>query len=323
MFQREDLFSQSLTLLASDTAGSAQVQVEFAGLCNQISAADQNPVRERKELRKIVAKGCGFVSLGLEQIMAERSDRPPAGSPLQAAAVLLKTVPLADLFRVGYGLALDLKWRAQKWYAKSWFGSQGLPLAFWNEAWLGYLGGLLIQRPLFFDNYATGDLYREFNKRQDITTTGKVLDQIIAVDSLFDRMALAVAPFPDRMLTYQNLLLTLWARDTLDPADRDRQVPMGRVSPQTLTLTVAELKSFFKKLFGRDTADARIGDTMKQAFAVWVARRTGLADYQVSDTFGHIFETLFDELESEYGKVAVKDLNARYIPHFVVAETPP
>ena len=75
-------------------------------------------------------------------------------------------------------MALDLKWRAEKWREKSWFENQGLLLGFWSEEWLGVLGGLLIKKPLFFDNYKTGVLYREFVSMEDITWVMQTMDTV-------------------------------------------------------------------------------------------------------------------------------------------------
>ena len=48
------------------------------------------------------------------------------------------------------------------------FAREDLPLTFWGETWLGGVGGLLLKRPLFYDNYRTGKLYREFESIKEI-----------------------------------------------------------------------------------------------------------------------------------------------------------
>ena len=73
-------------------------------------------------------------------------------------------------------------------------------------------GGLLIQKPLFFDNYAGGNLYREFQTTDDIRTTDHRLDRIISLDKLFELLGIEASQEQAHPpLTYQNLLLTMWA----------------------------------------------------------------------------------------------------------------
>ena len=43
-------------------------------------------------------------------------------------------------------------------------------------------GGLFLERPLYYDNYAAGDLYRNFKSISNINRTEKSLQQIIALD---------------------------------------------------------------------------------------------------------------------------------------------
>jgi hypothetical protein len=167
MLEEDNLFARALSQVSIDE-DIEHLQVEFAGLCNQIIAADQRPIPDRNALKEVVKKASG---------------------------------------------ALKLKWRADKWLANCWFAGQGLSLTFWGEAWLGVLGGLLIKRPLFFDNYRSGKIYREFFSRTDITETETILNDIVAFDDLLSLMSINLAPLSSyEFLTFKNLILTLWAR---------------------------------------------------------------------------------------------------------------
>ncbi len=57
---------------------------------------------------------------------------------------------------------------------------------------------------------------------------------------------------------------------------------------------------------------------MRSVFLAWLADRTGLRDYEISEQVGPCLENLFLELESEYSQVAPKDLDPRYILHFLL-----
>ena len=78
------------------------------------------------------------------------------------------------------------------------------------------IGGLLLKRPLYFDNYRSGTLYRDFAAVKEIEWTRHQLQQVQTVDRLLARLKLDRAALPaGRFMTYQNLLLTLWARHWL------------------------------------------------------------------------------------------------------------
>lgn len=305
--EKADLFVRTLAEIR-DQAAQQQLQTEFAGLCNQVVAADQNLVREKADLAQVVDKVSGYVSLGLEKINAGARDQDPYRN-----ANMIQTYLLADIFRVGYGCALSLKWQADKWRRESWFARAGLPLGFWGEDWLGVLGGLLIKKPLFFDNYATGVLYREFRDLKDIDGTGQALEQIIAMDHLLSRMGLDMDRTPKSgFITYANLLLTQWANHYL-----------GRTkAPEALQpISLSRFRSFFDALWESQTTPRRISDTSRENFLYWLAQRCALATYDITERLGPWLEALFQKIEDELGRVADKDLDPHHIHLFLIEET--
>lgn len=307
----ENHFSRALAALAPDEL-LPHIQWEFSNLCNQIVVADRKSIRGRDELRQIVAKACGYLSIGLERLI----DTPGKDPDPRRAAQALARHPLAQLFRLGFGAALELKWQAEKWLHTSWFAGCGLRLTFWGEQWMGVLGGILLKKPLFYDNYRTGLLYREFAAREDIAAADRVLKQVQAVDRLFSVMNIRLeAPSRYRFLTWKNLLLTLWARQRL-----------GRMKAGLQPLALNSFRRFFTELLpgeppAADLPPRRIPDPMKADFVQWLADDTGLRDYEISETLGPIFEELFAEVENEYGRVAVKDLDPRFIQLFLLKTT--
>jgi len=52
--------------------------------------------------------------------------------PAKAAACLIR-YPLIQLFRLGFGAALELKWQAERWLSRCWFATSRLRLTFWGE----------------------------------------------------------------------------------------------------------------------------------------------------------------------------------------------
>jgi hypothetical protein len=233
---------------------------------------------------------------------------------LQRSVNLIQDYPLSRIFRTGYGLAVSLKWRAEGWRKQSWFESQKLPLSFWGGAWLGVLGGLLIKRPLYFDNYRSGVLYREFSDKPDIDETSAVLEEIISFDHLLSRMGLDVVSRPDRFLTYKSLILTLWARNVSALSDGLHAIPLKDF--------MAFYKTFFEPLEKDQTTTPRRGQiTMKEDFMEWLSTRSGMDPVDLSRRLGKTLERLFLEVEEEYGSVSLRDLDPRYIQHFLVSST--
>jgi hypothetical protein len=302
MVDRDTLFSRALEHL--DQAGDLEgLQSEFAGLCNQVIAADRRRVREREALREIVVKVCGYIGIGLASMVPSGSESRPA-----EAAGIIRRFPLDRIFRAGYGRAVYLKRRAEQWRKESWFEEQRLPLGFWGETWLGVLGGLLIKRPLYFDNYRTGDqLYREFDSVDEIRSTEQVLADVQAMDGLLSLVGIPIDPIPGKHMTWENVLLTLWVRNRLGLSEALAPIPP------------AEFKRWYEDIWtGR--ADSRvIKDSEKTDFLHWLSRVTRLPDTRLADRFQDILEALFREIEEEYGPVAVKDLDPRFVHLFLLS----
>lgn len=307
LVKEDNHFARALATLA----GAPQlpdIQDEFANLCNRIIVADHKTVRDREALREIVKKACGFISLGLERLVKDHTDVDPR----QAADLFIK-YPLTQIFRVGFGGVLKLKWQAEKWLDQCWFAAAGLRLTFWGEQWLGVLGGLLLKKPLFYDYYQTGVLYREFNRLEDIQATEDIFNQIKAVDQLLSMMTIELAhPASYGFLTYKNLMLTLWARHYLKlPAKPLQAIPLK------------DFKPFFNDLLsGRPDPGAEkqraIPQAMKNHFLNWLAAETGLKDFEITEGLGRTFENLFAEIESELGMVATRDLDPKYVLMFLL-----
>ena len=284
------------------------VQTEFANLCNQIVVADHRTIGEREGLQEIVKKAGGYVSIGLERMLKDKKVDPAR------SAELITRYALQDIFKTGFGVALELKWRAEKWLSECWFARADLKLTFWGEQWMGIVGGLLVKKPLFYDNYKSGVLYREFASLEDIRHTEAVFDQVVAIDELLSLMNFKLdSPSRYGFLTFKNLLLTMWARHS------------GRLKGEKLkALTLKQFLPFFEKLLPGSIdpdsqATRKIPVEMKTSFLNWLAEKTGFKDYEISDRLGQTFEDLFNEIESEYGQVAAAKIDPRFVHLFLLS----
>ena len=290
----------------ADVSILQQLQVELAGLCNRVIAADQIVVRNRDQLHAAVAKVSAYVSIGLERIAAERTDRRDASTQV------IRQYLLADIFRIGFGCALDLKWRAQRWHRGSWCRAQDLKLPFWGEHWLGRLGGLLIDRPQFYDPDRPDARYRDFNTLAEIETTRKALDQVVAVDQLFGQLQVVGSGLSHQVrLDFKNLLLTQWARHRLKlpPVDAPSSDP---------AIGLADFRRFYDTLWTSSATGRTINDACKADFLDWMADASGWSTDALSHQLGKVFETLFDEIEEELAGVTSGSHDPRHVHLFLL-----
>jgi hypothetical protein len=310
----EDLFSRTMNQIDARGLFSA-LESEFAVLCNTIIAADQKTIREKGELAGIVAKACGYISIGLQKLSGNM-EKPH----MEVLISLISEYPLSHIFKTGYGLVLELKWRIDRWLKKSWFQENGLSLGFWGEEWLGVLGGLLLKKPLYFDNFETGKMYREFTSMTDIQKTEEAVSGIIRFDTLLSVLNIVFEPLSSYFVTYKNLLLTLWAR-----------VQLGQDS-KLLPIELDLFRGFFQTIFEESAENQEKGTQMgeplkkritthaKTTFVNWVSAKTGWMDTEITSRYGSSFDKLFQEIENEYGSVSAKDLDPRYVRLFLLQQ---
>ena len=71
-------------------------------------------------------------------------------------------------------------------------------------------------------------------------------------------------------------------------------------------------------LWSGKTRPRKTSQSMKRAFLGWLAERTANTPDEISEKLGPTLEDLFSEIESEYGEVAFKDLDPRYIHLFLI-----
>jgi hypothetical protein len=293
LLREHDLFYKALQQI-DDVAFLERLEREFAALCNQIICADCRSVRDKGALLATVAKACGYVSIGIHRVV---------GKNPQEAFRLVQDAPLQEIFRVGFGASLELRWKAEKWLKESWFLKQGLDLGFWDEEWAGMLEGLLKKHPLLYASLSEGEPYRAFKTIEEVIECQRELDEVIAVDDLlsqlFSQDDLASLTTAFSPVTFKSLLLTGWARHQLGLRDSFQ------------SLSEKELKVFFAGPF--------VGKEAKQAFWQWLENRCGMASKELAERVGRPLDHLLTELEEEYGAVSPRDLDVRYVKLLHVA----
>ncbi len=302
LIEDQSLFHKGLASM-EDNYTAERLQREFAAMCNQIISADNLKAREKGDLVSVVRKACGYLDIGLGRITHGEMHR---------IVSFLDKFPLNQIFRVGYGAALELKWKAERWIKNSWFVLQGLDTQFWEDKWGGMLDGLLMKRPLFYTNFSdAGKPYSEFKNLKEITHCGKGLDQVIAFDQLlslvFARVSFIYPTAAYHAVNYKNLLLTCWSVHYLG------------LEKNSGLLAMDQLRVFFEHLWTSCEKPFRVKKEMKGSCLDWLVARSGLTSSGVQDLVGAILDAIFKELEKEYGSVSVDNLDPRYIRHFLVA----
>jgi hypothetical protein len=304
--EEDNLFVRGLKQI-TDSVVLSQLQGELASLCNQVITADRITVREREQLARVVARVSGYLAIGLEQETADGTGRREA-----LAAGLLQRHLLADIFRSGIAGAMELHWQAVRWRKRSWWQGRNLPLNFWDEAWMGLLGGLLIDRPKYYDPTQIGSNYRDFKTIDEIQDTGRRLGRIIDLDGVLERMQI---PLPAQSgaprLTYKNLLLTRWARSWLE-------LPTPAAGEPTMAIPLGPFRNFYRWLWTADTDGRRIDDGRKAEFLDWLAAASDTGPIDLRETLGAVLEALFDELHNELAPVSAGNLDPRYIQLFLL-----
>ncbi len=294
------LFAQVLERISTD-GGLSGLDSELAALINKIISADRIQIRDRESIENPVKKAMAYLSLGLEVLM------PKGAFPIEAGADLIKKYFFEDIFRTGAREGQRLQARVQKWHQTSFVKKKNLPLGFLGENYLGVIGGLLIQRPMFFANYADRELYRDFSSLADIKATRRIVDEIICLDDFLKGLDIDIFTHTSGVLTYKSMILTLWARDRT-----------GQNASNPLSLAPMDA-SLFKNFFAQLFSDASgIGDTAAKDIALWAATMSGVHETDLPVPFQGVLYALIREVESEYQNVNTRDLDPRFMPLFLL-----
>ncbi len=276
------------------------LESELASLINKLISADKVKIRKRQDIEAAVWKTMHFLSLGIESLNLQNGKTGP-----QAGAAAIETYFLEDIFRCGSARGIALKTMASKWYNKSFIKKRGLPISFLGEQWLGVMGGLLLDRPMFFDNYEkTTGLYRNFETLDDIEKTHKTLQEVMETDHIVAQLDPDLSAVDNGMVNIFTCMLTLWAKDRLGLELSLEPVPVDKFRP------------FFKELFADASRETRLND-----FISWICGQAGLDEKDVPLHFKDVTLELFRVLDDEYRTVDPERIDPRYIPHFLLCRS--
>ncbi len=279
------------------------VAQEMAALVNQLVMADQQKIHSRDDLQQVIDKANGYVQIGLE-LLAQK-EGVDFGHPVQMRRYISQYA-LYDLFRIGFSQALQIKWRADKWKLKAWFRTQKLPLSFWDHQWMGTVGGLLLKKPRYFNDQPDA-LYTEFSTLDEVTEVQAILEQVMALDGLFRHLKLPVKGPRSTLLTWKNMLLTMWCRQRLSLPNKLASVDLKRFQ-----------RFFENELMRFDGGVDHVRKSAKQHFVTWLSDRSGWDPGTIQETVGISLDQLFAQIEEALGPVRPAHLDPKYIELFIL-----
>jgi hypothetical protein len=272
-----------------------RLRMEFAGLCNQIISAEGLPVEAFDDLVGVCRKAGGYLNVALERL---------CGKDWVSAERTLRTHPLVSLFRVGHGLALQLKWEAERWLRRSWFQARGYPMTFWGETWGGMLSGLSAKRPMHYAGFTEGSEYRDFQWLAEIREGKILLQRLMALDGLLERLAELYPPVQGARatgeVTFRSLLFNLWARLLLEK------------EPSFSALSPGEARRFFGILRSNEKGPPYGMPGFGEAFIDALLAQVPVTDSKTEAVLIETLSLVWQEFTDEYADVDPEDLDGRY-----------
>jgi hypothetical protein len=272
-----------------------RIRLEFAGLCNQLLSADGILVNELEVLMRTCHKASRYINLGLEKL---------CGEDLSLAEKLIKTHPILSVFRVGFGLALKLKWKAERWLPTSWAYNRGLDTTFWGEQWGQTLAGLLKTIPKLYTGFHDGGEYKDFESLSELAGCRRILENVKGVDWLLKSLSERYLPdeilFRFKELTFYPLLFNFWARKRLN-----LKLSLSGISLTQARRLLQQLRA------GTDGPPYRMPGA-EEAFVGDFLSYAGDLDSEASSLLRQALVGIWREFHDEYEWVSGEDLDARY-----------
>lgn len=145
-----------------------RLKMELSYMANQVLVVEQPEEVSLSVLLGSLRKVGGFLSIGLE-VLTE--------GDIRRAREYIERVPLKYIFQVGFGTALELKWRAERVWRESKFLEKRIPFSFLGSPWGERIEGLLKKRPLFYEEGPERG-FREFRSLEEIRSLRRDLDRV-------------------------------------------------------------------------------------------------------------------------------------------------
>jgi len=271
-----------------------RIRLEFAGLCNQILSAEGMPVHEIESLREVSLRASRYLNLALERL---------CGHDLSSAEEVLRRHSLSAVFRVGFGMALKLKWEADRWLKVSWFYKQDLGPGFWGEHWAGMIEGLLFKRPQFYVGSEEKEEYKDFEWLAEIGECLRVLRRLMVLDSLVQRLS-EICGADEKTLqsaeaTFHSFLFNFWARLFL------------KLEPSFSGISLNQTKTLFHRLRADNGPPFRMSG-FEERFIKDLMAYAAPSDSETAMVLRETLTFVWQEFVQEHEWIPTEKLDARY-----------
>jgi hypothetical protein len=279
-----------------------RIRLEFAGLCNQILSADGLMDHELDVLIRTCHRAGRYLNLAIERL---------CGRDRVAAERLLRDHSLVSLFRVGFGLALKVKWEAERWLQGSWFHDQGLDTDFWGEHWGGILAGLLEKKPTFYVGPQEEEYYKDFEWLSELGESLKVLRCSMVLDSLIENLTekyqIDKGILNSSDITFYPLLFNLWGRILL------------QMKPCFSEISIEQAKSLFHRLRAGSTKPPYRMTGFQETFVEDFMAYASDADSESASILRDTLSLIWQDFQEEYEGVSLSDLDGRYSSFIMIS----
>lgn len=292
------------TLLTSALTGVSdqtlldRIRLEFAGLCNQIISADGLARLEHDTLVEKCYTAGGYLNIILEKL---------CGTDTNRALELIRNNPLESLFRIGFGLAMKLKWRADSWIQTCWFRTKGLETDFWGDLRGMTLAGLLRKKPRYYTGLPEHE-YSDFQKLSDLDHAEQILNHIQTIDKILHRLDELHPMDGDQLfeegVTFQPLIVTFWARQIL------------QLEPGFSKITMEQAQRFFALLRKSEKNPPYAMTGFEETFIRAVSEPVW--GTEVAEMGKEALSTLWREFQDEYKEVSVTGLDERFTKYLLI-----
>ena len=301
---RESMLAEAVSRI-TDPLLLDRIRLEFAGLCNQILSAEGLPTPELEALIRTCRKAAGYLNLAIERL---------CGRDISLAEQVLGKHSLVSVFRVGFGLALKLKWEAERWLKESWFHNTGLGLAFWGEPWERTLAGLLEKRPRLYVGFGQEEAYKDFEWLSELGECLEVLRRVMVLDSLLEKLTSLYPPDERWMaspeLTFHPFLFSLWARRLL------------KLEPGFSAVSPEQAKAFLRLLRSTEEAPPYRMDGYEGLFLDHFMSYASSPDPEASSVLREALSLIWHEFREEYEWMSAEDLRERYARFLFITPLP-
>lgn len=302
---RRGFFYRVLTSIA-DLPLRNRLRAEITFAANRLLAVDARSVGEIDAMKAALNRLFALVNVGL-LFLSGGDDREATG--------ILQTVPVKELFQIGFSRASDLR-AAARGFAARWWPK-------WQEKGFTYLGyphdeimrGLLRRVPQIYSLPEGGKIdFRDFETMDEIVRIRQALDEIAVVaEACFDKLGVPAAheaePELETVLaggieeiTFRNIILTGFVNFVVEGAFRIRP------------LTHRDIHGLFEQAIERPSPGGiLVAEDAKEAFLSWLVDTVGFGEGKWKILRAFIEESM-RVLEQEIGKVPSWEiLDPRYV----------